>query len=109
MFIGNDPVTDDTMIAELTALTEGKKDTTIFFRADKTVEYETLMKVDGYAGIRRAISRLVWSAKRPRKRNKYSADAVGRVRRSRHPAFLLPKVAPCLTELRHLNRLHALA
>ncbi len=36
MFIGNDPVTDDTMIAELTALTEGKKDTTIFFRADKT-------------------------------------------------------------------------
>ncbi len=24
MFIGNDPVTDDTMIAELTALTEGK-------------------------------------------------------------------------------------
>ncbi len=36
-----------TMIAELTAaLTEGKKDTTIFFRAkDKTVEYETLMKV----------------------------------------------------------------
>ncbi|MEA7543798.1 biopolymer transporter ExbD, partial [Salmonella enterica subsp. enterica serovar Montevideo] len=24
---------------------EGKKDTTIFFRADKTVEYETLMKV----------------------------------------------------------------
>ncbi|EPA3430991.1 biopolymer transporter ExbD, partial [Salmonella enterica subsp. enterica serovar Montevideo] len=32
-------------IAELTALTEGKKDTTIFFRADKTVEYETLMKV----------------------------------------------------------------
>ncbi|EIP8897383.1 TonB system transport protein ExbD [Salmonella enterica] len=45
MFIGNDPVTDDTMIAELTALTEGKKDTTIFFRADKTVEYETLMKV----------------------------------------------------------------
>lgn len=45
VFIGNDPVTDDTMIAELTALTEGKKDTTIFFRADKTVEYETLMKV----------------------------------------------------------------
>lgn len=108
MFIGNDPVTDDTMIAELTALTEGKKDTTIFFRADKTVEYETLMKVmdmlhqAGYL-------KIGWSAKRPRKRNKYSADTVGRVRRSRHPAFLLPKMAPCLTELRHLNRLHALA
>ncbi|WP_348250976.1 biopolymer transporter ExbD, partial [Salmonella enterica] len=45
MFMANDPVTDDTMIAELTAPTEGKKDTTIFLRADKTVEYETLMKV----------------------------------------------------------------
>ncbi|WP_254556069.1 biopolymer transporter ExbD, partial [Salmonella enterica] len=45
MFIGNDPVTVDSLIAELTALSEGKKDTTIFFRADKTVEYETLMKV----------------------------------------------------------------
>lgn len=45
MFIGNDPVTDETMITTLNALTEGKKDTTIFFRADKTVDYETLMKV----------------------------------------------------------------
>ena len=38
-------VTDETMITALNALTEGKKDTTIFFRADKTVDYETLMKV----------------------------------------------------------------
>ena len=45
MFIGNVPVTDDTMIRAMNALTEGKKDTTIFFRADKTVDYETLMKV----------------------------------------------------------------
>lgn len=30
MFIGNDPVTDETMITALNALTEGKKDTTIF-------------------------------------------------------------------------------
>lgn len=45
MFIGNDLVTDETMITALNALTEGKKDTTIFFRADKTVDYETLMKV----------------------------------------------------------------
>ncbi len=44
MFIGNDPVTD-AMITASNALTEGKKDTTIFFRADKTVDYETLMKV----------------------------------------------------------------
>ncbi|SCC34917.1 outer membrane transport energization protein ExbD [Kosakonia oryzendophytica] len=45
MFIGNDQVTDDTMINVLNAMTEGKKDTTIFFRADKTVDYETMMKV----------------------------------------------------------------
>lgn len=45
MFIGNDPVTDETMVTALNALTEGKKDTTIFFRADKTVDYEMLMKV----------------------------------------------------------------
>jgi len=45
MFIGNDQVTDETMVSELNALTEGKKDTTIFFRADKTVDYETMMKV----------------------------------------------------------------
>jgi len=45
MFIGNDQVTDDTMISALTAVTAGKKDTTVFFRADKTVDYETMMKV----------------------------------------------------------------
>jgi biopolymer transport protein ExbD len=26
-------------------MTQGKKDTTVFFRADKTVDYETMMKV----------------------------------------------------------------
>ncbi|MCS2148384.1 TonB system transport protein ExbD [Scandinavium goeteborgense] len=45
MFLGNDPVTDDTMVNAINTLTEGKKDTTIFFRADKTVNYETMMKV----------------------------------------------------------------
>ena len=45
MFIGNDPVTDETMVAELNALTEGKKDTTIFFQADKGVDYGDLMEV----------------------------------------------------------------
>ncbi|WP_117084961.1 TonB system transport protein ExbD, partial [Klebsiella pneumoniae] len=45
MFLGNDPITDENMIASLDALTEGKKDTTVFFRADKTVDYETMMKV----------------------------------------------------------------
>ncbi|RCW99819.1 MULTISPECIES: TonB system transport protein ExbD [Kosakonia] len=45
MFIGNNQVTDETMVNALNTLTEGKKDTTIFFRADKTVDYETMMKV----------------------------------------------------------------
>ncbi|HEY2451492.1 MAG TPA: TonB system transport protein ExbD [Scandinavium sp.] len=45
LFLGNDPITDDTMVNAINALTEGKKDTTIFFRADKTVNYETMMKV----------------------------------------------------------------
>lgn len=45
MYIGNDQVTDETMVSELNALTEGKKDTTIFFRADKSVDYATMMKV----------------------------------------------------------------
>jgi biopolymer transport protein ExbD len=45
MFVGNDPVTKESMIGVITAATEGKKDTTIFFRADKTVDYETLMNV----------------------------------------------------------------
>lgn len=45
LFVGNDPVTEETMIGQLDAVTEGKKDTTIFFRADKTVDYATMMKV----------------------------------------------------------------
>ena len=97
MFIGNDPVTDETMITALNALTEGKKDTTIFFRADKTVDYETLMKVmdtlhqAGYLKIG-----LVWSAKKLRKRNKNDARLLFttghffnlNARRRRHRALL---------------------
>lgn len=45
MFIGNDEVTKESMVNALNAVTEGKKETTIFFRADKTVEYETMMNV----------------------------------------------------------------
>lgn len=44
MFLGNDPVTADSVIPALDQLTGGK-DTTVFFRADKTVDYETMMKV----------------------------------------------------------------
>ena len=45
MFIGNDEVTKESMVNALIAATEGKKDTTIFFRADKSVDYETMMNV----------------------------------------------------------------
>ncbi|HBI11470.1 TonB system transport protein ExbD [Franconibacter pulveris] len=45
MYLGNDQVTEDTMITALNAATAGKKDTTVFFRADKTVDYETMMNV----------------------------------------------------------------
>lgn len=45
MFLGNDPVTEEGLVNAVSAMTEGKKDTTIFFRADKSVNYETVMKV----------------------------------------------------------------
>ncbi|ATZ12695.1 TonB system transport protein ExbD [Erwinia amylovora] len=45
LFIGNDAVSEETLIDTLIQRTEGKKDTTIFFQADKSVEYETLMSV----------------------------------------------------------------
>lgn len=45
LFIGDEPVTEQNMVDVLNTMTEGKKDTTIFFRADKTVDYETLMHV----------------------------------------------------------------
>lgn len=45
LFIGNDEVTEETLVDALTRQTEGKKDTTIFFQADKSVDYATLMGV----------------------------------------------------------------
>jgi len=45
LFIGNDAVTQETLVETLIKQTEGKKDTTIFFQADKSVDYETLMGV----------------------------------------------------------------
>ncbi|BCQ33324.1 MULTISPECIES: TonB system transport protein ExbD [Erwiniaceae] len=45
LFIGNDAVTQETLVDTLIKQTEGKKDTTIFFQADKSVDYETLMGV----------------------------------------------------------------
>ncbi|PKH25363.1 TonB system transport protein ExbD [Enterobacterales bacterium CwR94] len=45
LFIGNAAVTTETLVNTLNTQTEGKKDTTIFFQADKSVDYETLMSV----------------------------------------------------------------
>lgn len=45
LFIGNNAVTSETLLDALNSQTEGKKDTTIFFQADKSVDYETLMGV----------------------------------------------------------------
>jgi len=45
LFIGEQPVTLQTLAEALNQQTQGNKDTTIFFQADKSVDYETLMSV----------------------------------------------------------------
>ncbi|MCE0489903.1 TonB system transport protein ExbD [Pantoea sp. Mb-10] len=45
IFIGNNAVSKATLVDALTAQTAGNKETTIFFQADKSVDYETLMSV----------------------------------------------------------------
>lgn len=45
MFIGDDAVNRTNLVAVLEAKTEGNKETTIFFRADKSTDYETLMNI----------------------------------------------------------------
>jgi len=45
IYIGNDAVTKETLVKALTTQTAGDKQTTIFFQADKSVDYETLMAV----------------------------------------------------------------
>lgn len=45
LYVGNEVVNKASLINVLTQQTEGNKDTTIFFRADKSVDYETLMSV----------------------------------------------------------------
>lgn len=42
-YIGNDRVTPETLVEVLNSQTQGNKETTIFFQADKSVDYETLM------------------------------------------------------------------
>ncbi len=45
LFIGNNAVTDETLVNALNDQTAGNKETTIFFQADKSVDYATLMGV----------------------------------------------------------------
>lgn len=45
LYVGNDAVTPDSLVNVLTSQTQGNKETTIFFQADKSVDYETLMSV----------------------------------------------------------------
>lgn len=45
IYIGNDAVTKETLVNALTAQTAGDKQTTIFFQADQSVDYATLMAV----------------------------------------------------------------
>ncbi|MFH8135401.1 TonB system transport protein ExbD [Pantoea osteomyelitidis] len=45
LYVGNDAVTSENLVKVLTEQTQGNKETTIFFQADKSVDYETLMTV----------------------------------------------------------------
>lgn len=47
MFLDNDPVTEANIINTLDSLTVGRKDTTVFSRAGKTIDYKTMVKVMG--------------------------------------------------------------
>lgn len=45
LYVGNEPVSAGQLMASIDALSGGNKDTTIFFQADKDVDYATLMSV----------------------------------------------------------------
>ncbi|MDU6410649.1 MAG: TonB system transport protein ExbD [Yersiniaceae bacterium] len=45
LFVGDVPVPREQLTAQLAQQTHGDKETTIFFRADKSVDYETMMGV----------------------------------------------------------------
>ncbi|MCO7264094.1 TonB system transport protein ExbD [Dickeya zeae] len=45
LYLGDDAVTEATLAQALEIKTQGNKDTTVFFQADKSVDYETLMRV----------------------------------------------------------------
>lgn len=45
LYVGDQQVDRDTLAAALDKVTQANKETTIFFQADKVVDYETLMSV----------------------------------------------------------------
>ncbi|OMQ23767.1 TonB system transport protein ExbD [Serratia oryzae] len=45
LYVGDDPVTAEQLASVLDQRTQANKETPIFFQADKTVDYETLMSV----------------------------------------------------------------
>jgi biopolymer transport protein ExbD len=45
MYLGEQQVTTEQLASQLEQVTQGNKDTTIFFRADKTTDYATIMSV----------------------------------------------------------------
>lgn len=45
LYVGDEPVTAEQLTAALDQRTQSNKETPIFFQADKTVDYETLMSV----------------------------------------------------------------
>lgn len=45
LYVGDEPVTAEQLTSVLDQRTQSNKETTIFFQADKTVNYETLMSV----------------------------------------------------------------
>ncbi|QTF10200.1 TonB system transport protein ExbD [Brenneria izadpanahii] len=45
LYVGDDAVNEASLAQALDATTSGDKETTIFFQADKSVDYETMMRV----------------------------------------------------------------
>ncbi|MBT0730400.1 TonB system transport protein ExbD [Rosenbergiella nectarea] len=45
LFVGNDAVSKEDLVQKIIAQTQGNKESTIFFQADKSIDYATLMSI----------------------------------------------------------------
>ena len=45
LFVGNDAVSKEELVQKIIAQTQGNKESTIFFQADKSIDYATLMSI----------------------------------------------------------------